>query len=237
MSIDFCDLTSEPCTHRNTEYDYVLIVLCRLPFGLKFLERVVQFARLPQTIFTDHDHLINAKFFSTLCSQAGIDVKNSRIYRPRSNSRAEGAVQTVIAALHIFLMQTKKKNCVQLLPLAAWTSNDIPGVVSGYSAYYLMYGRNTIGIGDCDPVIPEHGSVAVCVFVKQMIADRRFFQEKLHTQHDKVGNQFFQKHSTHVYEPGDKVRYKGQTKDQNSNLHRVSTGGHTVQNKPTTFRS
>ena len=147
VCIDFCDLTPDPCTHRNTEYDYVLIVVRRLTgyfiavrcqktltseeLAKIFLERVVQFAGLPQTIFTDHDHLINAKFFSTLCSQAGIDVKNSPIYRPRSNGRAERAVQTVIAALRKFFTQTKKKNGVQLLPLAVWTSNDIPGVVSG----------------------------------------------------------------------------------------------------------
>ena len=147
MCIDFCDLTSHLFTHRNTEYDYVLIVVCRLAGYViavpcrktltsgelveMFLERVVQFAGLPRTIFTDHDHLIHATFFSTLCSQTGIDVKNSPIYRPRSNSRAVRAVQTVIAALRKFKRQIKKKNWVQLLPLAVWTSNDIPGVVSG----------------------------------------------------------------------------------------------------------
>ena len=25
VCMDFCDITSDPCTHRNTEYDYVLI--------------------------------------------------------------------------------------------------------------------------------------------------------------------------------------------------------------------
>ena len=91
VCIDFCDLTSDPFTHRNTEYDYVLIVVCRLTgyvipvpcqktltaerLAESFLVRVVQFAGLPQTIFSDHDHLMNATIFSTLCSQAGIDVK------------------------------------------------------------------------------------------------------------------------------------------------------------------
>ena len=30
ICIDFCDLSSMPCTHRDTEYDYVLVVVCRL---------------------------------------------------------------------------------------------------------------------------------------------------------------------------------------------------------------
>ena len=210
MCIDFCDLTSDPCTHRNTEYDYVLIVVCWLTgyviavpcqkiltseeWAEIFLQRVVQFAGLPQTIFTDHDHLINANFFSTLCSQAGIDVKNSPIHRPRSNGSAERAVERVIAALRKFLMQTKKENWVQLWPLAVWTSNDIPGVVSGYSPHYLMFGRNPIGSGNCPPVIPEHGSVDAVELFKQLI-DRKFVQEKIQPQHDKLAKEFLKKSS------------------------------------------
>ena len=179
VCIDFCDLTSDPCTHRNTEY-HVLIVVCRVTghviaarcqnpltsehLAEMFLEKVLQWAGVPQTIFTDHDHLITAKLFSTLCTHAGIDVKNSPIYRPRSNGRAERAVQTVIAALRKRLMQTKKNNSVQLFPLAVWTSNDIPGVVSGYSPHYLMFGRNPIGPRNCLPVIPEDGSVDAVEF-------------------------------------------------------------------------
>ena len=225
---------------RDTEYDYVLVVVCRLTGyviatpcqksltaeGLAelFLEKVVQFAGLPHTIFTDHDHLINAKFFHTLCSQAGVDVKNSPIYRPRSNGRAERAVQTVITSLRKFLMQTKKKNWVQLLPLAVWTSNDIPGVVSGYSPHYLMFGRNPIGFGDCPPVIPEHGSEDAVQFSSKLIEDRRYVQEQLQAQHDKLAKAYHKAHPTHVYEKGERVWYKGHQKDTNSKLQRVWTG-------------
>ena len=239
VCIDFCNLTSDPCTHRNTEYDYVLIVVCRLTgyviavpcqktltsqhLAVILLERVVEFAGLRQTFFTDNDHFIHAKLFTTLCSQAGIDVKKSQIYRPRSNGRAERAVQTVIAALRKILMQTKKKNWVQLLPLAVCTSNDIPGVVSGYSIHYLLFGRNPIGFGDSPPVFPEHESVGAVEFFKQLIADQTFVQEKLQAQYDKLAKQFLKKHPTHVYKPGDKVWSKGHTKDGNSKLHRVWT--------------
>ena len=82
--MNFCDLTLDACTHMNIEYDYVLIVRWKskgyfIAFPCQrtltsedlagiFLEKVVTFAGLPRTIVTDHDHLINAKFFSTLCS-------------------------------------------------------------------------------------------------------------------------------------------------------------------------
>ena len=240
ICIDFSDLSWMPCTHRDTEYHYVLVVVCRLTGyviatpcqksltaeGLteSFLEKVVQFAGLPHTIFTDNDHLINANFFHTLCSQAGVDVRTSPIYRPRSNGRAERAVQTVITSLRKSLMQTKKKNWVQLLPLAVWTSNDIPGVVSGYSPHYLMFGRNPIGFGDCPPVIPEHGSEDAVQFFSKLIEDRRYVQEKLQAQHDKLAKAYHKAHPTHVYEKGEQVWYKGHQKDTNSKLQRVWTG-------------
>ena len=30
ICIDFCDLSSMPCTHRGTEYDYVSVVVCKV---------------------------------------------------------------------------------------------------------------------------------------------------------------------------------------------------------------
>ena len=83
-------------------------------------------------------------------------------------------------------MQTNKKNWVQLLPLAVWTSNAIPGVVSGYSPNYIMFGRNPIGFGDCPAVIPEHGAEDAVQFFSKLIEDRRYVQEKLQAQHDKL---------------------------------------------------
>ena len=84
--LEFCDPTSDPCTHRSGEY--VLIVVCSLtgyviavpcqntptPEDLD-LERVVQSATLPQTTSTEHYYLIIDTFFRTLCNQAGLDAK------------------------------------------------------------------------------------------------------------------------------------------------------------------
>ena len=86
-----------------------------------------------------------------------------------------------------------------------------------------MFWRNRIGFGDCLPVIPENGSVDAVGIFNQLIADRRFVQENLQAQHDKLARQFLKKHPTHVYQPGDMVWYKGHTKDTNSKLHRVWT--------------
>ena len=113
---------------------------------------------LPHEIFSDHDHIITKEFFTTLCELSGVQQKQSPVYRPRSNGRAERAVQVALDSLRKFFAQTRRKNWVQLLPLALWTANDIPGPVSGYSPHFLVFGRQPISFGDCPPVIPEHGS-------------------------------------------------------------------------------
>ena len=51
-----------------------------------------------------------------------------------------------------------------------------------------------------------------------------FVQEKLQAHHDKLAKHFLKTHSTHVYEPGDKVWYKGHTKHTNAKLHLVWMG-------------
>ena len=103
-----------------------------------------------------------------------LDVKNTSIYRPRSNGRAERAVQTVITSLQKCLLQRNKQYWVQLLPLEVWTSNDIPGVVLGYSSHYLMFGRNSIAFGDGPPVRPEHVWNDALQCFRELIEERKY---------------------------------------------------------------
>ena len=96
ICMNFPDLTSTPVQVGKNEYDYVLLLVCRLTgyvivvlcqqtltsSGLAqlFLDPVVQFMGFPQQIFTDHDHLVTAEFYSTLCSPSGIDAKTRPIF-------------------------------------------------------------------------------------------------------------------------------------------------------------
>ena len=136
ICIFFCDLSSDHVISNGNTYDAALVVVCRLTgyvvplpcsetvtaeqLAELFLDRVVGFMGLPQQIFGDHDHLVTAKCFTTLCSLSGTDMKQSPIYRPRSNGRAECAVQIVIDSLRTFLEQTRRTNWGHLLPLAVW---------------------------------------------------------------------------------------------------------------------
>ena len=113
ISMAFCDMGQENATEiRGVTYDYLFVVVCRLtgytmaipcsrtitaPQSAElYLERVVGLRGLPNEIFSDHDHLITADFFMTLCDLTRVQQKQSPIYRPRSNERSERAVQVVL---------------------------------------------------------------------------------------------------------------------------------------------
>ena len=135
VSMDFCDMGQENATEiRQVTYDYLFVVVCRLTgytmaipcsrtitapqLAELYLERVVWLMGLPKEIFSHHDHLITADFFMTHCDLSGVQQKQSPIYRPRSNGRAERAVQVVLDISRTFLAQTGKRDWVRLLPLA-----------------------------------------------------------------------------------------------------------------------
>ena len=238
ICIDFLELPD--CVSQGKRYNNVMIVVCRLTgyilavacdnsltatqLAHLFLERVVGFMGLPQQILSDHDHLVTAKSFQTLCQLCGIDMKQSPIYRPRSNGRAERAVQVIVDSLRKCLEQTSKKRWVELLPLATWTANDVPGPVHGYSAHQLVFGRNPIGFGDCPPVIPEHGAEDAVPFFKRLAQDRLHVRDALTKIHKKLCTQFESEHPLHVYQAGERAWYRRHKKQDNSKLNRVWEG-------------
>ena len=241
VCVDFCDLSGSPCTANGNTYDYVLVVVCRLTgyvvavpcsktltaLGLAdlYLERVVPVMGMPQEIFSDQDHLVTAEFFSELCKLSGISMKQSTIKRPQSNGRAERAVQVVVESLRQWLVKTTQQNWAQLLPLAIWASNDIPGPISGYSPHYLVFGRNPIGFGDCPPILPQSECRDAVGFFQQLVQDRRYVQDSLNKIHRRKAEEFRKAHPPHVYVFGEKVWYRDyKTKKGTDKLHRVWEG-------------
>ena len=134
VAMDFCDMGSHSVESGGVTYDNLFVVVCRLTgyvmavpcsktitapqLAELYLDRVVGVMRHPHEILSDHDHIITKEFFTTLREFSGVQQKQSLVYRPRSNGRAERAVQVVLDSLRKFFAETGRKNWVQLLPLA-----------------------------------------------------------------------------------------------------------------------
>ena len=80
----------------------------------------------------------------------------SIIYRPKSNGRAERALQSTINTLRQYLLSRKVK-WLEALPLALWGLNDLLGAVAPYSPHWLVFGRDAIGAGNLPLVVDSEG--------------------------------------------------------------------------------
>ena len=207
IAVDFLDLTENPVTEGKVEYNYVLVVVCRLSgyiiaipchntptskeLARIFVHHIFPHRGPPSVIFSDNDHLVSAQFCKEFFMLSGAEGHKSPIYKPKANGRAENAVQLVVSSLRKLLEQKGTKNWVKLLPLAVWALNDTPGPVSGYSPYSIVFGRNPVGFGDCPPTIPEHGCQDAEKLFLDLVATRKFVTDTRTKVHARLSEQFF----------------------------------------------
>ena len=222
ISADFVKLPDNPVKRNGKTYDVVLCIVCRLngyivaiaytEAGLTcadvaqlMVDRVFVHFGLPSAIYSDHDHLINAEFCKEFFRLSGVDEYKSPVYKPKSNGRAKNAVQLVVQSLRKLLEQKGSKDWVVLLPLAIWGLNDLPGRVTGFSRYRLVFGRHPVGFGDCPPILRHTHCKDTAEFFTQLTADREMVRDKLTAIHKKATEDFRRRHPLQVFQPGEKV--------------------------------
>ena len=128
VAIDYVDLPEVRNQSTKTEIlaNYAMVIVCRLTRyvlaipcckeGLTmrkaaelFLHRCGCFMGLPREIRADNPSIISSTFYNALCNLAGIEQAKSVIYRPKSNGRAERAVQSIVNALRPKLPQHEQQ--------------------------------------------------------------------------------------------------------------------------------
>ena len=142
--------------------------------------------------------------FNTLCNLAGIERAKSIIYTPKSNGRAERAVQSTINTLRQYVL-SRKVSWLEALPLALWNLNDLPGAVAPYSPHRLVFRRDPIGMGDLAPVVDSEGCEDATQFFKRMAAERELVQEKLEAILKPQLDKFLREHPPSVFVAVDRV--------------------------------
>ena len=126
VAIDLVDLPEVRDQSTKTEVlaNYAMVIVCRLTGNVMaipcckeeltsrkaadlFLHRCRFFMGLSREIQADNQSIIGSTFFNELCNLAGIEQANFIIYRPKSNGRAERAVQSTINTLRQYLLSRK----------------------------------------------------------------------------------------------------------------------------------
>ena len=180
------------------------------------------FHGLTREIQADNQSIIRSTFFNALCNRAGIEQAKSIVYRPKSNGRAERAVQSTINTLQQYLL-SRNVSWPEALPLALWGLNDLPGAVSPYSPHRLVFGRDPIGVGDLAPVVDSEGCEHDTQFFKRVAAERELVQEEVEAIHKKQSDKFLKEHPPSVFVAGDRVWVQNRDEDQEK-LGRVWQG-------------
>ena len=106
-----------------------------------FLHRCGFFMGPPREVQADNQSIISSTFSNALCNLAGIEQAKSIIYRPKSNGRAERAVESTIDTLRQYLF-SRKVSWLGALPMALWGLKELPGAVTPYSPHLLVNGRD-----------------------------------------------------------------------------------------------
>ena len=169
-----------------------------------FLQRCGFLMALPEKIQADNQSIISSTFFNALCNSAGIEQAKSTIYRPRSNGRAERAVQSTINTLQQYLL-SRKVSWLDVLPLARWDLNGLPGAVGPYLPHRLVFGRDPIGLGDLPPVVDSQDCEDATQFFKRVAAESELVRETLEAIHKKQLDKFLKEHPPPVLVAGVRV--------------------------------
>ena len=223
VAIDFVDLPEVHNQSTKTEMlaNGAMVIVCRLTGyvmaipcckdGLTsckaaelFLHRCGFLVRLPREIQADNQLIISSTFSNALCNLAGIQQAKSIIYRPKSNGRAERAVQSTINTLQQYLL-SRDVSWLEAGPLPLWGLNDLTRAVAPYSPHRLVFGRDPIGVDDLPPVVDSEGCEDTSQFFKRVAAERVLVQEGLEAIHKKQLDKFLKVHPPSVFITGDRV--------------------------------
>ena len=223
VAIDYVDLPEIRNQSTKTEImaNYAMVILCRLTGyvmaipcckeGLTsgkaaelFLHRCGFFIGLRREIQADNESIISSTFFNALCNLAGIEQAKSIINTPKSNGRAERAVQSTVNTLRQYLL-SRNMSWLEALPLALWGVNDLPAAVAPYSPHRLVFGCDPIGVGDLPRVVDSEGCEDATQFFKRVAAERESVEETPEAIHKKQLDKFLKEHPPSVFVACDRV--------------------------------
>ena len=95
----------------------------------------------PERLHSDNGPAFANKVISSMCKMAGIEKSRSTVYHPMGNGKCERFNKTLLQMLGT-LQETQKNNWQKHIGSLVHAYNCTQNPNTGYSPYYLMYGRH-----------------------------------------------------------------------------------------------
>ena len=155
VGIDFVGPLPES-RNRDGQYDSITVVICLLtamvhliPSRINYnatqlaelvFENIYKIHGLPQNIISDRDVLFTSTFWSRLHRLIGTKLRLSSAYHPQSDGSTERANRTVTQMLRQCI-QPDQRDWVARLPAIEFAINSARSASTGYSPFFLNFGR------------------------------------------------------------------------------------------------
>lgn len=109
--------------------------------AIVFRREWVKLFGIPKVIVSDRDPKFVSHFWKALFSALGTELRFSTAFHPQTDGQSERANRTLEEYLRHFV-NPRQDNWHEFLDLAEFAINDSVNPSTGYSAYYLAYGRH-----------------------------------------------------------------------------------------------
>jgi hypothetical protein len=106
-----------------------------------FMNVIVRQHGLPKCIISDRDPRFTAKFWQAFWKALGTTLNMSTAFQPQSDGQTENSNKTLEIMLRAYI-NFKQNDWDEHLPAAELAINNAPQTSTGYSPFYLFYGRN-----------------------------------------------------------------------------------------------
>jgi transposase InsO family protein len=150
VSMDFLSVdTRKETTHKVltvvdelTKYGFAIVVTdeSAVKTARALYENVITKFGCPSVIHTDNGKTFVSKLLKELWNTLGVGQSTSTIYRPQGNATCERLNQTILQCLGT-LQLTEKKRWKDYLSSLMFAYNTTIHDTTGYSPFYLMFGR------------------------------------------------------------------------------------------------
>jgi hypothetical protein len=115
-----------------------------LEFADLFMTEIFRRHGLPESFVSDRDPRFTSQFFAAICIQLGIKQLMSTAFHPQTDGQTERANRTLEEMLRHYVNPSQDDWDLKL-PCAEFAVNNAVKAATGYSPFYLNYGRHPRG--------------------------------------------------------------------------------------------
>jgi hypothetical protein len=109
--------------------------------SLQFIAKIISLHGMPKSIVSDRDARFTGSFWQSLMTKLDTKTLLSSAFHPQTDGQTERMNRTLEQFLRMYI-NYQQTNWDELLPLAEFALNNHTSASTGYSPFYLNYGRN-----------------------------------------------------------------------------------------------